>query len=54
MEIRYIVANLEVSGGGLSTNKEYTFSTVEEAIDFKDKQKDGYFSWWEILVNYTK
>ena len=54
MKIKYIVAELEVSAGGLSTKKEYTFNAVEEAIEFKEKQKDGYFSWWEIIVEYIK
>ncbi len=54
MEIKYIVANLEVTGGGLSTNKEFYFTTVEQAIEFREKQKKGTFSWWEIIVDYTK
>ena len=54
MEIKYIVANLEVSGSGLSTNKEFYFDTVEQAIEFKEKQKVPTFSWWEIIVDYTK
>ena len=54
MKIKYIVSELEVSGGGLSTKKEHTFNTVEEAIEFKEKQKEGYFSWWEIIVDHIK
>jgi len=54
MEITYIVGNYEVSAGALHTIKEHVFQTVEEAIEFRDKQKAGSFSWWEIIVDYTK
>ena len=53
MKISYMVVNLEVSGGGLQTHKKFVFDTAEQAIEFRKKQRDGYFSWWEIILNYT-
>jgi hypothetical protein len=54
MNIKYIVGNYEHTGGGLSTNEEHEFNDVYEAIEFHVRQKDGAFSWWDILVKYEE
>ena len=52
MNIKYIVGKYEVSGGGVGTIEEHEFLVVEDAIAFYKEQKEGIFSWWDILVNF--
>ena len=54
MNIKYLVCLCEASCGKMSTGKERRFNTVEEAIEFKEAQTDGHFSWWDIFVEYEK
>jgi len=53
MKVKYLVCQFEITAGDLRTIKEETFDTIQGAIDFREKQKDGFRSWWEIVVDYT-
>lgn len=53
MEIKYIVGNYENSCGRIVAIREKEFDSVEDAIEYHKKQRDGSFSWWEIRVLYT-
>ena len=54
MKINYIVTQQDLAGGRLRILSETNFSTVEEAIAFREEKRDSEFVWWDILVDYTK
>lgn len=46
----YIVEQCEILGGGVRILHTKLFEDVSEAIEYRNKQEDGYFSWWQIVV----
>lgn len=53
MKITYTVAKFSLEAGQLRSDQEKEFDYVDDAISHHKQQKDGYFSWWEITVNYS-
>lgn len=54
MKIKYLVSHIEIVGQSIRTIKQEEFDNVEDAIDYHQKQKDSFNSWWEINVRYSK
>tara|TARA_R110000772_G_scaffold72404_2_gene157891 strand:+ start:1367 stop:1525 length:159 start_codon:yes stop_codon:yes gene_type:complete len=52
MKVTYTVARFSLEAGDLRSDREKVFDNVDDAISHHRQQKDGYFSWWEITVNY--
>jgi len=52
MDIEYVVRHCENALGGTRVIDSYRFKSVNDAIEFAKKQKDGVFGWWDVVVEW--
>lgn len=51
--LEYVCCHCENAQGGRRILESFRFKTVEEAVEFTKKQKEGTFSWWEVQVEFN-